>query len=199
MHTAFHLYNLFMGLLGIAGLSYLLYIHGREDRYQRFVYVTVTGILIFLVVAPLVEVVSPDLIHLVHGIAALCIAFGLYDPIRNDLRRDQWAALLLEDPAAIREAFPWMVPMDDRILELFHSSKLVLTPSLIAYNIDHSRSEVNRRLTELEQHGLVERVERGKYRLTERGENYLHGDRPSVAPGGDGTIEPGTDHRDDER
>jgi DNA-binding IclR family transcriptional regulator len=65
--------------------------------------------------------------------------------------------------------------MDDRVLELFHTSDLVLTPAIIAYNIDYSRGEVNRRLAELETHGFVEKVERGKYRLTEQGEQYLQG------------------------
>ena len=65
--------------------------------------------------------------------------------------------------------------MDDEILELFHSTHLMLTPSIIAYNLDRSREEVNRRLIELVDHGLVERVDRGKYRITEFGEQYLRG------------------------
>jgi Mn-dependent DtxR family transcriptional regulator len=52
---------------------------------------------------------------------------------------------------------------------------LVLTPAIIAYNIDYSRGEVNRRLAELETHGLAEKVERGKYRLTDQGEQYIEG------------------------
>ena len=60
----------------------------------------------------------------------------------------------------MRQPADWMVPMDDEILELFHSAHLVLTPSIIAYNIDHSREEVNRRLSALEDKDLIERVER---------------------------------------
>jgi predicted transcriptional regulator len=71
-----------------------------------------------------------------------------------------------------------MTPMDDDILELFHSSHLVLTPSIIAYNTGYSREEVNRRLRELTENGLMKRVERGKYRITTIGENYLTGKYP---------------------
>lgn len=175
MHTAFHLYNLIMGGIATAGLAYLFYLHRYEIEYNRFVFVTVTGIVIFTLVAPIVEVIVQPLVHFTHAIAALFIIFGLYDPVNNDLRKEQWAKLLLRDPTTIRKSSEWMVPMDDRILELFHTSQLVLTPALIAYNIEYSREEVNRRLSALEKHGLVERVERGKYRITELGGKYLEG------------------------
>jgi len=111
------------------------------------------------------------------------VILGLYDPVHNDLRKDEWARLLLQEPSELRHPGEWMVPMDDEILELFHSAHLVLTPAIIAYNIDRSREEVNRRLSELETRQLVERVERGKYRITQLGERYLQGtlagDRPT--------------------
>lgn len=175
MHNAFHIYNFLVGLIAIAGLFYLLRLHRIEGKYHRFVFVTTAGILVFAVIAPVVELILPHLVHAVHGLAAVLIIFGLYDPVRNDLRKDQWAELLLQDPSSMRETSDWMAPMDDQILELFHTSDLVLTPAIIAYNIEYSREEVNRRLSELEEHGLVERVERGKYRITELGEEYLHG------------------------
>lgn len=171
----FQFYNLAMGLVATGGLLYILRLHRIEGRYHRFVFVTTAGILVFVVVAPMVELFARQLVHLVHGVAAVLIIFGLYDPVRNDLRKDQWAELLLQDPTTMRSPSEWMVPMDDRILELFHSSELVLTPAIIAYNTGYSREEVNRRLSELQEHGLVERVDRGKYRITELGEEYLHG------------------------
>jgi len=61
------------------------------------------------------------------------------------------------------------------ILGLFHSTDLVLTPSVLAYNIDYSREEVNRRLVELEERGLVRKPERGKYRITALGRQYIEG------------------------
>jgi len=78
---------------------------------------------------------------------------------------------------SVREPAPWMqMPIDDRILEALATSGLVLSPSVIAFNIDKARSEVNRRLSVLVDHGLVERVKRGYYRITETGEQYLAGD-----------------------
>jgi len=68
------------------------------------------------------------------------------------------------------------MPIDDRILEALATSGLVLSPSVIAFNIDKSRSEVNRRLSVLVEHNLVERVKRGYYEITNLGERYLAGD-----------------------
>ncbi|TKX48302.1 ArsR family transcriptional regulator [Halorubrum sp. ASP121] len=77
----------------------------------------------------------------------------------------------------MREPAPWMqMPIDDRILEALATSGLVLSPSVIAFNIDKARSEVNRRLSVLVDHGLVERVKRGYYKITGVGEEYLAGD-----------------------
>jgi predicted transcriptional regulator len=68
------------------------------------------------------------------------------------------------------------MPIDDRILETLATSGLVLSPSVISFNIDKARSEVNRRLSVLVDHGLVKRVKRGYYEITETGEQYLAGD-----------------------
>ena len=67
------------------------------------------------------------------------------------------------------------LPIDERILEAL-ANGLVLSPAVIALNIDKSRSEVNRRLSELVCIGLVERVKRGYYEITDAGEQYLSGD-----------------------
>jgi len=72
------------------------------------------------------------------------------------------------------------LPIDDRVLETLSQSGLTLSPAIIAYNIDKSREEVTRRLSELVDHGLVEREKRGYYAITERGNAYLNGD---VDPG----------------
>lgn len=67
------------------------------------------------------------------------------------------------------------LPIDERILEAL-AYGLVLSPAVIAFNIDKSRSEVNRRLSELVDIGLVRRVKRGYYEITDAGEQYLSGD-----------------------
>lgn len=176
MVDPFQLYNLGVGVLSAAGLVYLAYSQRFVVGYRRFLHFLIVGFLVFSVGGPLVDLLAPTLTHAVHGVAALFVILGLYDPVHNDLRKDEWARLLLQEPSELRHPGRWMVPMDDEILELFHSVHLVLTPAIIAYNIDRSREEVNRRLSELESRELVERVERGKYRITHPGEQYLQGE-----------------------
>ncbi|MFC6772154.1 transcriptional regulator [Halorubrum pallidum] len=65
--------------------------------------------------------------------------------------------------------------MDDRILEVLNAG-LVLSPTIIAYNIDKSREAVGRRLSELSKSGLVKRIERDRYEITERGSAYRTGE-----------------------
>lgn len=69
----------------------------------------------------------------------------------------------------------WMRPTDDLILETLAKSELVLTPAILAYNLDLDRSHVNKRLRSFEEHGLVHKPDRGKYGITERGLEYLDG------------------------
>jgi hypothetical protein len=169
-------YILLMGIVAGSGLLYLLYAEQYAVEYDPFFVITMSGLFLFIIGGPLSEVVYPNLVHWIHGLAACLVLFGLYSPVQNDLRRDQWTKLLLAEPSQIRASTEWMVPMDDAILSLFHSSDLVLTPAIIAYNIDHSREEVNRRLRKLEEADLVEKVDRGKYRMTPNGEAYLSGE-----------------------
>lgn len=173
--TPFTLYNLGMGVVSAVGICYLLYTQFFVLRYRRFLSFLGTGFLVFSLGGPLSAILVPEWTHFVHGIAALFVVFGLYDPVHNDLRTDEWVELLFREPGQIRHPEAWMRPADERILEVFHSSGLVLTPAIVAYNIDYSTKEVNRRLSELTDHDFVERVERGKYRMTDIGEHYLQG------------------------
>ena len=175
MADPLQLYNLALGTISGAGILYLAYSQRFVMGYRRFLYFIIAGFLLFSVGGPLVDLYVPSLTHAIHGLSALLVILGLYDPVHNDLRKDEWARLLVQEPAELRHPGDWMTPMDDAILELFHSAHLVLTPAIIAHNIEYSREEVNRRLTELDRHGLVERVERGKYRITRLGEQYLQG------------------------
>lgn len=85
----------------------------------------------------------------------------------------------------MRQPADWMTPMDDRILEVLQSAGIVLSPSIIAYNLGKSREAVSRRLAELSNAGLVRKLERGKYEITSRGSNYLSGDfKPRDKNGG---------------
>lgn len=178
MHTidVFQWYNLFIGALTAGGFVYLLTRHRSIYSYQRFVHVLVLGLVLFAVGGPLVELFATDWSHAIHTIAAVFVIYGLYSPVTNDLRREAWGNLVLRDPSDIRDPAEWMAPLDDEILNLFHATNLVLTPSIIAYNTGYSREAVNRRLGELTEGGLIDRVERGKYRITPLGETYLAGE-----------------------
>jgi predicted transcriptional regulator len=173
--TPFVGYNLVVGIVVVLELLYVLTLEASLAAYRRFVLVTVGGVVLAVIGGPVAELFAPSLVHWVHGVAALLVVLGLYDPVANDLRTAEWAQVLLSDPARLRQPADWMTPMDDEILSVFHGTELILTPSIIAYNTGFSRKEVNRRLITLNEHGLVEKVERGKYRVTRHGERYLRG------------------------
>jgi len=69
----------------------------------------------------------------------------------------------------------WMSKADYRILEALADPDIieVVTPSVIAYNLDLSRVHVSRRLREHVDRGLVEQVDAGKYRITEAGRDAV--------------------------
>lgn len=175
MSDPFAVYNIVMGVFAGAGLLYLLYLERVVVRYRTFLLIVTAGLVTFSVIGPAVELLAPDWVHLVHGLAALLVIVGLYEPVHHNIRTRGAVTMLVTDPRSMRLPPNWMSPMDDDILELFHSVDLVLSPAIIAYNLDYSREAVNRHLSELEDHDIVERIERGKYRITRRGERYLQG------------------------
>jgi predicted transcriptional regulator len=65
---------------------------------------------------------------------------------------------------------------DDRILELLDESELILTPAVIAVNLEYNRSWISRRISKLVDAGLVEAVNDGYYRITDHGQAYLDGE-----------------------
>lgn len=168
-------YNLVIGVITAVGVLYFLFLKPTVVEYHQFLFVTIAGLLLFLIGGPIAELLVPELLHWLHGIASLLVILGLYNPVKNKIRRDAWADVLLREPSQVREPEDWMLPIDDTILGLFHSTDLVLTPSIIAYNTGYSRDEVNRRLVELEKRGFVNKVERGKYQITAFGRQYFDG------------------------
>lgn len=173
--SPFTYYNILIGLVTGLGVFYFLFFKPTVVDYQNFLLVTVFGLLLFLAGGPIAELLFPPLVHWIHGFSGLMVILGLYDPLENDLRREAWADILLREPVKVRQQANWMLPIDDAVLRLFHSTELVLTPAIIGYNIDYSREEVSRRLGELEDRGFVTRVERGKYRITDLGRQYVEG------------------------
>ncbi|WP_338740361.1 PhiH1 repressor [Haloplanus salilacus] len=68
-------------------------------------------------------------------------------------------------------------PTDDRILEVLREEGN-MTPRAVSKEGEVARVDVSRdyagdRLRELRRYGLIERVDRGLYRLTDNGEAYL--------------------------
>lgn len=169
------LYNVVTGILSGGGILYLLSEQEISHDHHQFVSILLSGILLYVTVSPVVNSIAPHFTHLVHIFAGFLVIWGLYSPLHNKLRTDQWNRLLFRDPAVARQPGEWMTPMDDEILQLFHSTHLILSPSIIAENIDFSRDEVNRRLRILEKHEYVSRSGRGRYQLTKFGEQYIQG------------------------
>ena len=76
----------------------------------------------------------------------------------------------------MRPRVEWMNQTDDRILELLDESGLILSPAVIAVNLEYSRSWISRRISKLVNAGLVETINEGYYRITDLGRDYLEGE-----------------------
>lgn len=72
----------------------------------------------------------------------------------------------------MREPADWMVPSDDRILELLREEGN-LTPRAVEDFGGPVAGHAQDRLPLLAKHGLVTRISRGLYRITEAGCEYL--------------------------
>jgi len=182
--TAINIYDIGVDLLSGVGVVYLLVTEPRLVGQRRFLFGTTVGIFVYVLAEPLSLWYPRWVTHGMHGLGLLFIGIGVARPVLQEIHDDQWATLLVKRPESIRPRAEWMTPLDDEIMNLFHSTTLVLSPTVIAYNIDYSRDEVNRRLSTLTEHGLLERVERGKYRLTNRGEHYFYGDSTAATSDG---------------
>lgn len=76
----------------------------------------------------------------------------------------------------MRPRVEWMNQTDDRILELLDESGLILSPAVIAVNLEYNRSWISRRISKLVNAGLVETINEGYYRITDLGRDYLEGE-----------------------
>ncbi len=65
---------------------------------------------------------------------------------------------------------------DDRILDLLGESGLILSPAVMAKNIDYSRNWISRRIGKLVEAGLIDQVDDGYYRISDLGCAYLAGE-----------------------
>jgi DNA-binding Lrp family transcriptional regulator len=62
----------------------------------------------------------------------------------------------------------WLTDMDFEILEVMRY-QLILSPTIIAENIGRSREGVSKRLGTMQAGELVEKIDRGKYKITKDG------------------------------
>ena len=71
-----------------------------------------------------------------------------------------------------------MTTTDYLILQALGDSQIleVVSPAIVAYNIGISREHVSRKLMEYSEKGIAERIEEGKYRITEKGRSILTDD-----------------------
>ncbi len=79
----------------------------------------------------------------------------------------------------MRPRVEWMTQTDSRILELLEESDLMLTPVVLAKNLDYNRSWVSQRLSKLIEHDLIENPEGSFYQITDWGRAYLGGELDS--------------------
>ncbi|WP_176548199.1 MarR family transcriptional regulator [Natrinema sp. CBA1119] len=74
------------------------------------------------------------------------------------------------------ERVSWMAPVDYEIMLFFDVHPILVSPKVLAVNIEYDRQYVSRRCSALSDAGLLESVDTGLYQLTETGDSYLKGD-----------------------
>jgi len=72
----------------------------------------------------------------------------------------------------VRQRADWMRPIDERILETMRDEGNMTPRALDDFGVT-SQGHANDRLSELTRHGLVEKISRGLYRLTDDGRAFL--------------------------
>lgn len=98
--------DLILGSVAAVGLLYLLYSQTLVVHYRRFFRLITFGLLIYAVTGPIIGRLAPAFIHAIHGTATLCIAFGLYDLVHDELHREEdFESLLLADTHSVDTDF----------------------------------------------------------------------------------------------
>lgn len=81
----------------------------------------------------------------------------------------------------MHEQVEWMTLADVTILEFLHAARdtrgnpAIQSPALISDNTGLSRKHVGNRCRHLVDHDLVDKLERGRYRLSDTGEQLMKG------------------------
>lgn len=157
------LYTHVLGAIEATGFVYLLYRYRDVFERHRYFFLPAAGLLLVVLVETFIDRLDPVVVHSVHTFAAAVIAVGLGALLVHETA-DNWSSALFRRSG---DRPDWMTRMDDEILTYLDASDAVLSPGLIAVNLEYSRESVNRHLRRLEDHDFVDRIERGKYRLAE--------------------------------
>ena len=79
----------------------------------------------------------------------------------------------------MRKPISWMTRADDYILNFMEEHDIILSPVIIAINLDLTRQYVSQRCKKLSRADLIDEVENSKYQLNDRGRVYLDGELSS--------------------
>ncbi|MFC4449812.1 MarR family transcriptional regulator [Halorussus aquaticus] len=74
------------------------------------------------------------------------------------------------------ERVRWMSPIDYEILLFFEDHDILVSPKVLAVNIDYDRQYTSKRCRKLTQEGILEQDDSGLYRLSDKGRKFLSGD-----------------------
>lgn len=89
-------------------------------------------------------------------------------------------ATAMPEPDEMRQPADWMRPMDDRLLEALREdgnlTPLALSREGLVSRVDTTRHYASERMAVLVGYGMVARVERGLFAITDTGRAYLDED-----------------------
>ncbi|MBZ6496461.1 MarR family transcriptional regulator [Natrinema longum] len=74
------------------------------------------------------------------------------------------------------ERVPWMAPVDYEIMLFFEDHPILVSPRVLAANIEYDRQYVSKRCRALADANLLEIIDTGLYQLTDTGKEYLKGE-----------------------
>lgn len=173
--------NFAASLLVLTGLFYLLEAEVRRLSFGWQPVLLVLGVGLVVAEAGLRLFVASEGTHAVHTVAALLLVLALYDPVENRLRREEWVDLLSRDPA-IEDAATELSPADEAVLGLLARTRIVLTPELVAANLDGVPSHPRAALERLADGPFVERAGDARYRITPLGAKFVRERREAGGP-----------------
>lgn len=74
------------------------------------------------------------------------------------------------------ERVPWMSPIDYGIIEFYDHHDILLTRKVIAVNIGNDRQYTSKRRRALAEAGQLQQIDKGLYKLSNKGQQFLAGD-----------------------